>query len=140
MQHAPITPDPTLDLALDILARGPRLAVDSCMPESRVGDWTKAAQAAVDGDCTDLNDLEEEWAEADRSFVWDEPMSARQARLDQAALDNPRYLSPKEAMQAREHAWALCKLLCGPNEGSATEAAHNYKFALDLIEAREVRP
>lgn len=60
------TVNPTLDLALDILARGPRIVVDPSMPESRVADWLSAAQYAVDGDCTDLNDLEEEFAEAER--------------------------------------------------------------------------
>lgn len=79
MKHAAITPDPTLDLALDILARGPRLAVDSCMAREREADWLDAAQRAVDGDPTDLNDLEEEWAEADRRFVWDEDWNWRQS-------------------------------------------------------------
>lgn len=67
------TVNPTLDLALDILARGPRLAVDSCMPREREADWLAAAQRAVDGDPVDLLDLEEEWAEAERAqtFVWE---------------------------------------------------------------------
>lgn len=74
MKHAhQFTHNPTLDLALDILARGPRLAVDSCMPESRVADWLAAAQEAVDGVPEQLLDLEEEWAEAERAqtFVWE---------------------------------------------------------------------
>ena len=65
---------------------------------------------------------------------------AQQGRMDAAALTSPRYLSPADAMQARQLAWSLCKMLCGPNEGSATEAARNYKFALDLIDAREALP
>lgn len=67
------TTDATLDLALDILARGPRLAVDSCMAREREADWLDAAQRAVDGDFADLHDLEEEWAEAERAqtFVWE---------------------------------------------------------------------
>lgn len=71
MKHATITPDATLTLALDILARGPRLAVDSCMAREREADWLRAAQYAVDGDYADLHALEEEWAEADRGFVWE---------------------------------------------------------------------
>lgn len=44
-------------------------------------------------------------------------------------------LSHQQAMEARELAWSLCKLLAVP--GHAVEAAAHYKRALDMIDQRE---
>ena len=62
---------------------------------------------------------------------------ARQARLDAAAMASPRHLTPAQAQEAREHAWSICKLLCGPSEGTATSAARLYALTLAAIEERE---
>lgn len=61
---------------------------------------------------------------------------ARQARLDAAAITNPRHLTPAQAQEARELAWQLCKVLCGPTDGTATSAARLYQLTLDAIDER----
>ena len=55
----------------------------------------------------------------------------REARCMEAAM-----LSHQQAHEARELAWALCKLLAIP--GHAEAAALHYQEALALIDAREM--
>lgn len=54
----------------------------------------------------------------------------REARLHEVAM-----LSHQQAHEARELAWALCRLLAIP--GHAEAAALHYKRTLALIEERE---
>lgn len=62
--------------------------------------------------------------------------AAQQARCMEAAVATPRHLSRAQAQEARELAWALCKLLCSPT--NATEAAADYKRTIDMIDEREM--